>query len=89
MSGTDVTSDFAGQQRGGDGAESDWRNQYEILDLAPRYWQAVEYPGKMNILKLKNPTVVSKRKIIEKPNLHDFDWVQNVNFQGGKTNRWT
>ena len=37
VSGTDVTSDFAGQQRGGDGAESDWRNQYEILDLAPRY----------------------------------------------------
>lgn len=61
---TDVRTDFAGQQRGGDGAESDWRNQYEILDLAPRYWQAVEYPGKFTSGSWKIPPVVSKRKII-------------------------
>lgn len=61
---TDVRTDFAGQQRGGDGAESDWRNQYEILDLAPRYWQAVEYPGKFTSGSWKITPVVSKRKII-------------------------
>ena len=61
---TDVRTDFAGQQRGGDGAESDWRNQYEILDLAPRYWQAVEYPGKFTSGSWKISPVVSKRKII-------------------------
>ena len=30
-------SDMFLVQPGGDGAEGDWRNQYEILDLEPRF----------------------------------------------------